>query len=72
MRDPLWSNLPSAAREVADWVKREHGTIGEAMWPTLGPQPKPATNSDRESLLRHLKEANARIDARLQKEGKRR
>lgn len=39
-------------------------SIAETMWPTLGPQPKPPTNPYRESLLRGLRELNARIDAR--------
>ena len=37
-------------------------SIGQAMWPTLGPQPKPSTAS--ESLRRHLQEAVANIDKR--------
>jgi hypothetical protein len=64
MRDPLWGHLPSQAREVADWSKREHGTTGQAMWPTLGPQPKPPTNPRRDVLLKNLRELNARLDAR--------
>jgi hypothetical protein len=35
------------------------------------PQPKPPSNPDRESLLRHLRELNRRIDERLARERRR-
>ena len=65
MRDPLWSNLPSAAREEADWAKRERTeSVGEALYPRS--QAAPASNNFyRESLLRNLRELNQKIDARL-------
>jgi hypothetical protein len=65
MREPtaaeaLFPNLPKGERpEQAQTGPR----LSEAMFPR--PQPKPPTNSDRESLLRGLRELNAKIDARL-------
>jgi hypothetical protein len=56
----LYPNLPSGERpERAQTGPR----LSEVMYPR--PQPKPPTNSDRESLLRHLRELNSRADARL-------
>jgi hypothetical protein len=66
---------PSAAASIyphlktampVERVQRNTGSLGEAMYPR--PQPP---NPYREALLRHLKEANASIDARLQREGRR-
>ena len=69
MRDPLWSHLPSQARDVADWAKREHTeSVSDAMYPR--PKPKPS-DPYRDALLKNLREANAAIDARLQREGRR-
>jgi hypothetical protein len=73
-------NPPSAAASIYPHLKsdeppkqaqRAQQSLSAAMWPSLGPQPKPPTNPHRESLLRHLREANAAIDARLAREGKR-
>jgi hypothetical protein len=36
-------------------------SIGQAMWPTLGPQPQPPINPARENLLRNLRELNSRL-----------
>jgi hypothetical protein len=68
MRDPLFSHLPTQARELADWAKRERGDLADALHPR--PKAKPP-NPQRESLLRGLRELNARIDARLAREGRR-
>jgi hypothetical protein len=67
MRDPLWSHLPSQARELAPWAKRERTEIADAMFPR--PKPKPP-NPHRESLLRNLRELNARFDARQRERGR--
>ena len=72
---------PSAAQALYGHLKsgtperrpERNQSVGQTMWPSLGPkdQPKPPTNSSRESLLRGLRELNAKIDARLQREGRR-
>jgi hypothetical protein len=67
--EALYGHLPRA--EPVQRPQRNTSSIGQAMWPSLGPQPKPPTDRHRESLLRYLKEANAAIDARLAREGKR-
>jgi hypothetical protein len=64
----IWRNLPSAEPEPQG--QRQQPRLAEALYPSLAP-PKPSAYSDRESLLRNLRELNARIDARLQKEGRR-
>jgi hypothetical protein len=68
MREPsaaqaLYGHLPSAAREP---IKQSEPRLADALWP----RPKPPTRgwSDRDALLRNLKELNQRIDARLQRE----
>jgi hypothetical protein len=62
----IWPHLPSAARpERAQTGPR----LSEAMYPR--PQPKPPTNSDRDSLLRGLRELNRKIDERMEREGRR-
>jgi hypothetical protein len=62
----IWPHLPSAERpERAQTGPR----LSEVMYPR--PQPKPPTNSDRESLLRHLRELNSQIDARMERERRR-
>jgi hypothetical protein len=62
----IWPHLPSAARpERAQTGPR----LADAMYPR--PHPKPPTNSDRESLLRGLRELNAKIDARMARERRR-
>lgn len=64
----LYPHLKSGTPERRP--ERNTSSIGEAMWPTLGPQPKPPTNPYRELLLRGLKEANANIDARQRERGR--
>ena len=60
----IWPNLQSDERPERQQTRQ---SLAAAMY---GAKSKP-TNSDRDSLLRLLKEANARIDARLAKERKR-
>jgi hypothetical protein len=61
----LYPNLPKGERpERAQTGPR----LSEAMYPR---PPKPPSNPYRESLLRGLKELNAKIDARMSREGKR-
>ena len=63
--------MPNAAGQIWPHLKTDEPprqqqraqSLAGAMWPTLGPQPKPPTN--RESLRRHLQEAVANIDARI-------
>jgi hypothetical protein len=63
----LFPNLPSGERpERAQTGPR----LSEAMYPRPS-QPKPPTNSDRDSLLRGLRELNAKAAARLAREGRR-
>jgi hypothetical protein len=67
----LYPNLPSAAREP---VQQRTPNLGDAMWPSLSREAKATEarrSSDRERLLRNLRELNARIDARFAKEGRR-
>lgn len=66
MRDPLWPQLPTSTPTEVE--QRRAGSLAQAMY---GPRPqtKP-TNPHRESLLRGLRELNARIDAR-RREGRR-
>ena len=63
--EALYPNLKSDERSEQ---QRPESSLAEAMYPR--PQVKPS-NPQRELLLRHLKEANAAIDARLQREGRR-
>jgi hypothetical protein len=58
----LFPHLPSGS--PTEMEQRRASSLGEAMWPR--PKPKPL-NPYRESLLRHLKEANA-----LAREGRKR
>jgi hypothetical protein len=55
----IWPNLQSDEQPKQ---QRAQSSLASAMYPR--PQAKPP-NPHRESLLRHLKEANAAIDARL-------
>jgi hypothetical protein len=64
--EAIFGHLPRA--EQVERTQRNTNSIGQAMWPSLGPQPKPPTNPQRESLLRGLRELNEKIDARLQRE----
>jgi hypothetical protein len=64
----LYGHLKSAERPVQ---RPSNSSVAEAMWPSLAPKPPPAPNPDRESLLRHLRAANAAADARLKREGRR-
>jgi hypothetical protein len=52
--------------------QRPASSLAQSMFSSLAPKPKPPPNYSRESLLRNLRELNAKIDARLQREGKRR
>jgi hypothetical protein len=65
----IYPHLPSAQRPE---VEQRAQSLASAMWPSLAPKPKPAPNPYRESLLRNLRELSARVDARLQREGRRR
>jgi hypothetical protein len=61
--------------------RRAPNSIGEAMWPSLSREAKAHDAAqarwdewrkrERDSLLRHLRDANARIDERLRREGRR-
>jgi hypothetical protein len=65
----IWSHLPSADPEPP---QRQQPRLADVMYPDLVPQqPKPAAYSDRESLLRNLRELNRRISERLAREGRR-
>jgi hypothetical protein len=64
----LYPHLKSQERPTQ---RPSNKSVADAMWPSLAPKPKPPPNPDRESLLRNLRELNARIDARLKREGKR-
>jgi hypothetical protein len=61
----LYPNLPSAAPAPP---QRQQPRLADALYPSLAPKPKPPTNSARDSLLRGLRELNAKIDARLRRE----
>jgi hypothetical protein len=54
--EAIYGHLPSGSSTEVE--QRRASSLGEAMWPR--PKPKPP-NPYRESLLRHLKEANARL-----------
>ena len=60
--EALYGHLPRAERPERT---RPQSSLADALYPR--PKPKPS-DPYRESLLRHLKEANAAIDARLAKE----
>jgi hypothetical protein len=64
----LWPNLPRGTPEPVQRSERNE-SVAAAMYPR--PQPKPPTNSDRESLLRGLRELNRKIDERMEREGRR-
>jgi hypothetical protein len=65
--ESLFPHLPHRSDVVA---KRQEVTLAEAMYPRQARPPSNNPYSDRDSLLRNLRELNARIDARL--EGERR
>ena len=46
----IWPNLPQGTPDEVE--QRRTPKIGDALWPSLTPQPKPAPNPYRESLLR--------------------
>jgi hypothetical protein len=58
----LYGHLPSGTPAIVE-RRREPASVGAALWPTLGPQPKPPTNWHRELLLKNLRELNARLRA---------
>jgi hypothetical protein len=68
----LYPNLPSAERPEVE--QRRPPNVGDAMWPSLSREAK-ARDAYREQehqrLLRNLRALNARIDARLAREGRR-
>jgi hypothetical protein len=67
----IWPHLQSGERR--EQQQREQ-SLSAALYPSLTPQAKArqaAHSADRASLLRHLRELNARVDERLRREGKR-
>ena len=67
--EALYGHLPRA--EPVERLQSNTSSIGQAMWPSLGPQPKPPPNRQRDSLLKHLRELNRTIDERMKREGRR-
>jgi hypothetical protein len=67
----IWPNLPKGERpERAQTGPR----LSAAMWPqhnSRNAQPKSPQHSDRDSLLRHLRELNRKIDERMERERRR-
>jgi hypothetical protein len=71
----IWPHLPHDDGRVAKQSKR---TVADALWPSLSREAKAKEAAqarwdewrkrDRDSLLRNLRELNARIDARLARE----
>ena len=69
----LYPHLPSQSADVTKRDDRKQ-TLGGAMWPSLSPEVKAADEKrrrNRQRLLKALDELNAKIDARLQREGRR-
>lgn len=66
----IWPHLQTGD-EPPKQQQRASSPLAAALYPSLVPQPKPPPNPARESLLRGLRELNATIDARLQREGRR-
>jgi hypothetical protein len=62
----IWPHL-AKGEEMVEQVQAQPSPLAQAMYPR---KTKP-TNPYRESLLRSLRELNARIDRRLQKERRR-
>jgi hypothetical protein len=58
----LYPHLQTGTPAVVE-RRRGPASVGAAMWPGLGPQPKPPTNWHRELLLKNLRELNARLRA---------
>jgi hypothetical protein len=55
----LYPHLPSANKPVPS-SGAGAGRVADAMWPHLAPKPpRPKVWTDRDSLLRHLRAANA-------------
>jgi hypothetical protein len=70
-RSAAQSIYPHLPHDQGEPPQRQQPRLAEALFPKLVP-PKPAPpNPYRESLLRHLRELNQQIDARLQREVKR-
>jgi hypothetical protein len=64
----LFSDILVVPSDKSAPKQQQRGSVAAAMWPSLAPKPKPQPNSDRASLLRHLREAIAAADARLARE----
>jgi hypothetical protein len=72
----IWPHLAQGTPNEVAQSKRN--SLGDALWPQLSREAKQREAAqarwdewrkrDRESLLRHLRELNARIDARLARE----
>jgi hypothetical protein len=60
----IWPHLRQGTPEPVEQQQRNE-SVASAMWPSRNAQPKSPQHSDRDSLLRGLKELNAKIDARL-------
>jgi hypothetical protein len=56
----LYPHLPSANKPSPPSGAERRETVADAMWPHLAPKPpRPKVWTDRDSLLRHLRAANA-------------
>jgi hypothetical protein len=58
----IWPHLRQGTPEPVEQQQREPNSVAAAMYPRPA---KPPSNPYRESLLRGLKELNAKIDARM-------
>jgi hypothetical protein len=65
----IWPHLRSAFEP--ERPQNKQSSLAQGMWPSLVKPPPQRTNNDRESLLRHLRELNSRIDARMERERRR-
>jgi hypothetical protein len=74
MREPsaaeaLYGHLKSAERPAQQPCNK---SVADAMYPGLAPKPPPSwADQARDRLLANLRELNARIDARLKRDGRR-
>jgi hypothetical protein len=63
----LYGHLKTGTPDVVE-RRRELSSVADAMYSHLRPPPPTPTNPYRESLLRGLRELNAKIDARMRRE----
>jgi hypothetical protein len=66
----LYPHLKSGARDVVE-RRDQPASVADALYPRPQAKSPSSSNWHRDLLLKHLRELNAKIDARLAREGRR-